>query len=73
MTQIQAVVEALKILGGVAENKCIVGTDPMIHDASNIATAEIDIRGLKGDVNADGEVNVADLVTTTNIIMGKDE
>ena len=43
------------------------------YDASNIATAEIDIRGLKGDVNADGEVNVADLVTTTNIIMGKDK
>ena len=43
------------------------------YDASNIATAEIDIRGLKGDANGDGVVNVADLVTTTNIIMGKDK
>ena len=43
------------------------------YEASNITTAEIDIRGLKGDVNADGEVNVGDIVTTTNIMAGKDE
>ena len=28
---------------------------------------------LKGDVNSDGEVNVGDIVTTTNIMAGKDE
>lgn len=28
---------------------------------------------LKGDVNTDGEVNVGDIVTTTNIMAGKDE
>ena len=43
------------------------------YQNSDVATENIDVRGLKGDVNADGEVNVADLVTTTNIIMGKDK
>ena len=43
------------------------------YQDSEVATANVDVRGIKGDVTGDGEVNVADLVTTTNIIMGKDE
>ena len=41
------------------------------YSDSDVATTTINMK--QGDVNADGEVNVADLVTTTNIIMGKDE
>ena len=44
------------------------------YENSDVATADVELHiGKKGDVNADGEVNVADLVTTTNIIMGKDK
>lgn len=39
------------------------------YDNSDVATAEIDVRGLKGDVNGDGLVNVTDIVMTVNIIM----
>lgn len=42
------------------------------YEDSDVATYEFDIRGLKGDVNADGEVNVGDIVTVTNIMMGKE-
>ena len=42
------------------------------YQDSEVATANVDVAGIKGDTNRDGEVNVADLVTTTNIIMGKD-
>ena len=41
---------------------------------SDVAEADVELYvGLKGDVNADGEVNVGDIVTTTNIMAGKDE
>lgn len=44
------------------------------YENSDVATANVEIAwGKKGDTNGDGEVNVGDLVTTTNIIMGKDE
>ena len=39
---------------------------------SDVATEDIDVRGMKGDVNTDGEVNVGDIVTVTNIMAGKD-
>ena len=35
---------------------------------SQLELETIDVRGMKGDVNADGEVNVGDIVTTTNIL-----
>jgi hypothetical protein len=38
---------------------------------SNVATKEIDIRGLKGDVDGDGVVDVNDVQTTINIILKK--
>lgn len=44
------------------------------YEKSDVATMDIKIAGgLKGDVNADGEVNVGDIVTVTNIMAGKDE
>ena len=39
---------------------------------SEVATANVDVRGKKGDVTGDGEVTVADAVEVVNIIMGKD-
>lgn len=39
------------------------------YENSDMTTVEIDVRGLKGDVNGDGEVNVTDIVATVNIIM----
>ena len=41
------------------------------YSDSDVATTTINMK--QGDTNGDGVVNVADLVTTTNIIMGKDE
>lgn len=41
------------------------------YDDSDIVTKEISIRGLKGDVNEDGEVNIADINTTIGIILGQ--
>jgi hypothetical protein len=38
---------------------------------SEPATKEIDIRGLKGDVNDDGEVDIADAVKIVNFVVGK--
>lgn len=38
---------------------------------SDVATKEIDIRGLKGDVDGDGVVDVNDVQTTINIILKK--
>ena len=44
------------------------------YENSDVAEADVELYvGLKGDVNADGEVNVGDIVTTTNIMAGKDE
>ena len=40
---------------------------------SDVATENIDVRGLKGDVTGDGEVTITDAVEVVNIIMGKDE
>ena len=43
------------------------------YEKSDVATMDIKIAGgMKGDVNADGEVNVGDIVTVTNIMAGKD-
>ena len=39
------------------------------YENSDMTTVEIDVRGLKGDVNGDGEVSVTDIVATVNIIM----
>ena len=39
---------------------------------SDVAAEDIDVRGMKGNVNTDGEVNVGDIVTVTNIMAGKD-
>ena len=41
------------------------------YDDSDIVTKEIIIRGLKGDVNEDGEINIADINTTIGIILGE--
>lgn len=41
------------------------------YDDSDIVTKEISIRGLKGDVNEDGEINIADINTTIGIILGE--
>ena len=44
------------------------------YQDSDVAETDVELYvGKKGDVNADGEVNISDLVTTTNIIMGKDK
>ncbi len=42
------------------------------YEDSDVATEEIDIRGLKGDVDGDGTVDVNDVQTTINIALGKD-
>lgn len=41
------------------------------YDDSDIVTKEISIRGLKGDVNEDGEISIADINTTIGIILGE--
>ena len=38
---------------------------------SEPVTQEIDVRGLKGDVNDDGEVDIADAVKIVNLVVGK--
>ena len=73
--------------GGNAENagnKVILGGKTKCHVTvyaakdgyvdSDVAETDVELYvGKKGDTNGDGVVNVGDLVTTTNIIMGKDE
>ena len=45
----------------------------MIYDKSDTAIAEIEVLGdLKGDLNNDGTVNVADHVELTKIIMNEE-
>lgn len=39
------------------------------YDNSDVATAEIDVRGLKGDVNGDGKVTITDAVEVMDIIL----
>ena len=39
------------------------------YEDSDIVTKEINIRGIKGDVNDDGEVNIADINSTIEIIL----
>lgn len=39
------------------------------YDDSDIITKEISIRGLKGDVNGDGEINISDINSTIDIIL----
>ena len=41
------------------------------YDDSDMVTKDISIRGLKGDVNEDGEINIADINTTIGIILGQ--
>lgn len=60
-------------LGGTA--KCVVNVYATKdgYEDSDVASAQVEIAwGKKGDVNADGEVNVGDIVTTTNIMAGKE-
>ena len=38
---------------------------------SETVTQKIDVRGLKGDVNDDGEVDIADAVKIVNLVVGK--
>ena len=38
---------------------------------SEPVSKEIDVRGLKGDVNGDGEVDIADAVKIVNLVVGK--
>lgn len=52
-----------------AKYKVSVYAKKVGYDDSDVATAEIDVRGLKGDVNGDGLVNVTDIVMIVNIIM----
>ena len=40
---------------------------------SDVATKEINIRGLKGDVNEDGEVTITDAVGVVDIILNAKE
>lgn len=62
------------ILGGTATCQVSVYATKDGYEDSDVATADVEISwGKKGDVTGDGEVNVSDLVTTTNIIMGKDK
>ena len=43
------------------------------YDNSEVVTKQIDIRGLKGDVNADGVVSITDAVSVVNIILDNGE
>lgn len=64
---------AKAILGGTTNCTVSVYATKDGCEDSDVATANVEVAwGKKGDANADGVVNVADLVTTTNIIMGKD-
>ena len=38
---------------------------------SDIATADVDVRGIQGDVDGDGVVDIADAVRIVNFIVGK--
>ena len=61
------------VLGGTTNCTVSVYATKEGYEDSDVATANVEVAwGKKGDANADGVVNVADLVTTTNIIMGKD-
>ena len=40
---------------------------------SDIATAEIDVRGIQGDTNRDGKVTITDAVSVVNIILNNGE
>lgn len=40
-------------------------------NTSDVATKEVEVLGMKGDINGDGEVNVTDIVTLVNIIMSE--
>lgn len=42
------------------------------YEDSDTVESEIDIRGIKGDLNGDGEVNVADHVTLSDIILNNE-
>lgn len=42
------------------------------YEDSDIIESEIDIRGIKGDLNGDGEVNVADHVKLSDIILNNE-
>ena len=62
------------VVGGTATCQVSVYATKEGYADSDAATTNITIAwGKKGDVNADGEVNVGDIVTTTNIMAGKDE
>ena len=39
------------------------------YEDSDVETMEINVRGLKGDVNEDGEINIADINSTIDIIL----
>ena len=39
--------------------------------ASDVATADVNVAGLKGDANSDGEVDIADAVHIVNFVVGK--
>ena len=41
------------------------------YQNSDVATEDIDVCGLKGDVDGDGKVDVSDVVGTANIILQK--
>ena len=43
------------------------------YQDSEVAIANVNVAGIKGDVTGDGVVNVGDAVEVVNIIMGKDE
>lgn len=43
------------------------------YDDSEIATEEINVQGLKGDVNGDGVVSITDAVSVVNIILNNGE
>ena len=62
------------VVGGTATCQVSVYATKEGYEDSDVATANVEIAwGKKGDVNQDGEVNVGDIVTTTNIMAGKDE
>lgn len=42
------------------------------YDDSDIVTKEISIRGLKGDVDEDGDIKIADVTTLIDILLGKE-
>lgn len=42
------------------------------YDDSDIVIKDISIRGLKGDVDEDGDINIADVTTLIDILLGKE-